>query len=179
MAHVIYQDTLYQRREVPIEAQQNLFLRNSLRYAERFRRYAGAFVPRDCYPQTLIAQGHTVRIFHAALTVDIDLSRCSTFLWNARHGDTSHVIDSPDNLEVFVVLTCGETRGTDDEGQPIIIKVCDILFPGIWATQMWRKNLCLWYHKRSLLATNPKFPHGLLYADHAHLQNVLGDFATV
>jgi hypothetical protein len=179
MAHVSYQDSLYQRREVPIEAQQNLFLKNSLRYANRFHRYAGAIVPRDCYPQTIVAQGDTIRIFHAALPVDLNLSRCSTFLWSARHGAIDHVIDSPDNLEVFVVLTCGEANGTDEDGHDIILKVCDILFPGIWATQLWKKHLCLWYRHRSLLATNPKFPEGLLYADHMHLQNVLGDFATI
>ena len=174
MAHVAYQDTLYIQKEVPIEAQQNLFLKNSLRYANRFARYAGAIVPRDCYPQTLTAQGQTIRVFHAALTVEPDLSKCHKFLWSARHGNTEDVIDSPDNLEVFAVLTCVQ-KATETVEQ----KVCDILFPGIWATQLWKKHLCLWYHDRSLLATNAKFPQGLLYADHHHLQAVLGDYATL
>jgi hypothetical protein len=172
MAYVEYEYAKYWQKQIPIESSHNMFLSNSLHYANRFYRFSGAIVPRDCYQQSLRTQGKTLNIFHASLDVEPNISQCHKFLWSARHGSARALPTHPDSLEVFAVLTfIGKETETAE------IKVCDILFPGVWALQMWKKYLCLWYHQKPILKNNPKFPEGLLYADHIHLQSVLGDFS--
>lgn len=170
MAYVTYEQSLYQQRQIPIEAEHNLFLNNSLRYANRFERFKGAIVPFECYRQS--AQGFT--IFNARIKVDVDLKPCKKFLWSARHGTVDAKFLDPTNLEVFVVLTMiQETRPLFEE------ILCHVLFPGTWAIELWRSWLCLWYGQKQILARCPLTPNGLLHANHQNLDTILGDFTTV
>lgn len=180
MGKATYQYSLFIEKSINLYSQQDFSFKNSLLYARQFRKFEGAIVPNYCYLQTLQSRGNTYQIFHAALPVDVDLSACHKFLWSARHGDIRLKVDQPDTLEVFAVLTCIQ-RTPEQVRQGNLLheeKVCDILFPGSWALTLWKKHVCLWYKNTPILQRHPKYPEGLLFADHRNLTDVLGDFST-
>jgi len=169
MGAITYQDSRYVTKTIPLESNVSLFLRNSLRYASRAQRYAGAIVPNDVYPQAVPTPQGAIFLCHAVLPVSVDVSRVHKWLWSARNG-TLTLPRSPDDLEVFAVLTGVEP---DPEIAYSERKVCDILFPGVWALAVWRKNLCLWHGGKQLLRANPRHPQGLVAARHPNLDAVL------
>ena len=168
MGAITYQDSVYVTKTIPLESNVSLFLKNSLRYANRAHRYAGAIVPNDVYPQTVPTPQGAVFLCHAILPVSVDVSRVHKWLWSARNG-SPQLPRSPDDLEAFAVLTGVEY----DPALPISErKACDILFPGVWALAVWQKNLCLWYAGKQLLRANPRHPNGLVAARHPNLDAV-------